>query len=375
MSDSVVVRQRQDLAATAQWLATLSGQADEHAAHSLAPRTREAYDSDWRQWETWCERFGLAPHPVEPGAVRLYLADMAGRTRTDGTPWFKSSSIERHLAALSYRNYELGGTPGLARHPHVAAVMDGIRNTRKEAPLRRRPLLRDDVARLVEAMDHDRWPAGVAAARDTFALLLGFATAMRRSEVAALRVGDVSRDDVDGLHVRVRSSKTDQAGRGHVLAVPYGAHPVTCVPCARTRWLSLVAAAQVGRSTTMRQVLTTGHPVDWVHVCRGADPAAGLGASEPLLRPVTKGGVVTDRPLSSTSLNQAVKRRAGDAGYDPTHLGFHSLRAGMVTQARRNGADARSVRRQTRHSSDAMVDVYDREHNPLAGNAVVVLGL
>jgi hypothetical protein len=46
-----------------------------------------------------------------------------------------------------------------------------------------------------------------------------------------------------------------------------------------------------------------------------------------------------------------------------------------VTQARRNGAEHRAVRRQTRHGSDAMVETYDREEAPLLDNAATMLGL
>jgi hypothetical protein len=56
-----------------------------------------------------------------------------------------------------------------------------------------------------------------------------------------------------------------------------------------------------------------------------------------------------------------VRRRVASGGLDPDSFGSQALRAGFVTQARRNGADPRSVRLQTRHGSDAMVEVYDRE--------------
>lgn len=363
------------LARVAGEIALLGQLADSHAAAALSPRTREVYAADWRQWQAWCARYAASPEPPDPQLVRLYLADLAVQVRGDGAPRYKASSIERHLASISHRNYELTGSRGLARDPRVSAVMTGIKRGRRESPVRRRPLLLDDVTRLVETMEHDRWPLGVTSARDTFALLLGFATALRRGEAAALSIDHVAVAPLDGLHVRLGATKTDQEGHGTVLAVPYGSRPTTCVPCARVRWLRLVAASAVGRAAAIRLVLSTGDPNDWAHVCRGVDPGPSLPGGAPLLRPVTKSGGIDTRQLSGAALNQIVKRRTGDAGYDPTPYGYHSLRAGFVTQARRNGADMRSVRRQTRHGSDAMVDVYDREHNPMDGNAVTLLGL
>ncbi|MGW0868975.1 hypothetical protein ACWD3Z_00630 [Streptomyces sp. NPDC002740] len=46
---------------------------------------------------------------------------------------------------------------------------------------------------------------------------------------------------------------------------------------------------------------------------------------------------------------------------DPSAYDFHSLRAGHVTQARRNGA--------------SIEEIYDREFNPAARNSVTSLGL
>ncbi len=75
-------------------------------------------------------------------------------------------------------------------------------------------------------------------------------------------------------------------------------------------------------------------------------------------------------------MHKAVRRRAEQACYDPalvTQLGGHSLRAGFVTQAFRNGADAHAIMRQTGHTTPEMVQVYARERTPLVGNAVTIL--
>ena len=43
---------------------------------------------------------------------------------------------------------------------------------------------------------------------------MGFAGAHRRSELVALTLADVTLHPTDGLHVRLRRSKTDQEARG-----------------------------------------------------------------------------------------------------------------------------------------------------------------
>jgi hypothetical protein len=67
--------------------------------------------------------------------------------------------------------------------------------------------------------------------------------------------------------------------------------------------------------------------------------------------------------------------RMAAAGMDPRRYGFHSLRAGHVTQARRNGATTDEIMRAGRWRKAETVDVYDREFNPAARNSVMRLDL
>jgi hypothetical protein len=88
---------------------------------------------------------------------------------------------------------------------------------------------------------------------------MGFAGAFRRSELVGLSVGDVTRHWTDGMHVRLRSSKTEQEAQGRVVALPYGQDPVTWPPCAWVRWRELLHAADTAaegkeRATVMRVV-------------------------------------------------------------------------------------------------------------------------
>ena len=136
------------------------------------------------------------------------------------------------------------------------------------------------------------WPGGVIARRDAAVLLLGFATAARRSELVGLTVADVTGHRVDGLHLRLRTSKTDQEARGAVKAVPYGRDPATCPPCAYTRWRLLLDAADgagvdgVQRRAVMAELRRQSQDrgVDG-HVCRVdlPDPANSGRALFPLV--------------------------------------------------------------------------------------------
>ncbi|MBP2371727.1 hypothetical protein [Pseudonocardia parietis] len=375
-------------------LAALAARADTHATAARAPRTRRAYATDWAHFTGWCATAGRDALPAGVDTVRLYLADLEAIRDPDGSAMFSPATMARRLAAIAAAHRD-AGHPSPTRDPAVGAVLTGIKRTRAHTTHQMRPLLLDDVRTLLSGMEYGTWPGGLTAARDAVVLLAGFAGALRRGELAALTVGDLTFHPADGLHVRIRSSKTDQDARGATIVLPYGRYAGTCPPCAVLRWLRLLEAAPRGRATLMRAVLTTPAWTDQDHLYPHPDaddapetgmdrparnasgahaPVPTLPDAAPLLRAIRRGATLTDTPITGDALHAMIRRRAQSAGL-PGPVGFHSLRAGFVTTARRAGADHRAVRRQTRHTSDATVETYDRDHAPLLGNAVTRLGL
>jgi integrase len=71
--------------------------------------------------------------------------------------------------------------------------------------------------------------------RDRAILLIGFAGAMRRSELASLELADIA-ETGDGLRITVGRSKTDQEGEGSVVGITYGSNPPTCPVRAWRAW-------------------------------------------------------------------------------------------------------------------------------------------
>jgi integrase len=369
-------------AAALEALTVLSARADAHAREARSPRTRALYARDWAHFTGWCDLVGHRALPAEVDTLRWYLTDLeAARTET-GAQAYQPATLARRLAAIAAAHRDAGHLSP-TRDPRVHAVLSGIRRTRRHTPHRMQPLLLDEVKTLLGSMDYASWPAGVTATRDAFILLAGFAGALRRSELAALTLADLTWHPSDGLYLRIRSSKTDQEALGATLALPVGEHPQTCPPCAFLRWVTLLDANRRGRPALMHAVFATPSWDNWAHLCQAPQPGqapnaptllASLPARTPLVCAIRKGATLTSTAITGDGLHRMVKRRAHAAGI-PGPVGFHSLRAGFVTQARRAGADTRAVRRQTRHSSDAMVELYDRDHAPLLGNAVTQLGL
>jgi len=70
---------------------------------------------------------------------------------------------------------------------------------------------------------------------------------------------------------------------------------------------------------------------------------------------VSRLGALSREALNKDSIGVIVKRAAARAGYDPSTLAGHSLRAGLATQAAMNGATELTIMKQTGHRSLAML--------------------
>jgi len=350
------------------------------AGRSRSESTRRNYAADWQRFTAWCQQEGHVALPAHPLTVAAYFLDAAATVTEAGERAYSPATLARWVAGIGY-HHRSAGHPAPGSNELVTATLSGIRRDYAAAGERpripRAPLLTADIVTIVETMRTDcgSWADEVLERRDSAILLLGFAGAFRRSELVALTCSDVSLHRLDGLHIRLRKSKTDQEGRGSVRALPFTHSHTSCPPCAWMRWAQVVAAFDHGGRPAVIRLLRNAEPFE-AHVCRGSRPR--MVSSSPLLRSIRKNGNLSDTALSGAAVHKAIRRRAEQAGYDPEtvqQLGGHSLRAGFVTQAFRNGASAHAIMRQTGHTTPAMLETYAREHAPLIGNAVTNLGL
>jgi integrase len=174
----------------------------------------------------------------------------------------------------------------------VLNTMKGIRRTCGTPPKQKAPTLTDDIRAMVEATD-----TGIIGARDRALVLLGFASAFRRSELVRLDVEDCAFGK-DGLTVTLRRSKTDQERVGRKIGIPYGSNPETCPVRILQTWLEL----------------------------------AGITAG-PLFRSINRHGQVQVGRLSDIDVARVVKKLVERAGLDAAKYAGHSLRAGHATSA------------------------------------------
>ncbi|MGQ4599710.1 tyrosine-type recombinase/integrase [Nocardia sp. R6R-6] len=347
---------------------------------SQSANTVRAYRADWVAWSAWCAAEGRQALPADALDVAVYLAAAADARRAAGGWAFSPATLERKSAAIA-AVHAANGLPSPTRSDVVRLTLRGIRRIRRAQPRRKRPVLLYTLDQFLGGLPEPGWPAEPARRRDALALLIGFAGALRRSELAGLRIGDVevSADHSTGepiLLIRLPATKTDPTGTAEQrVALPRGRRPATCPVCAFADWLRLREIHAAAGTSGVRSWLSehpTGSPD--IHRCHGftgthTDPEL------PLLPAITRHGAIADHAMSGRAVAELVKRYAARAGLDPDLFSGHSLRAGFATQAALGGASDREIMRQGRWSNPRTVHGYIRTANPLEDNAVTKLGL
>lgn len=301
-------------------------------AATHAASTRKVYAFAWRRWVSWCAGRGIVPFPAAPAAVCAYLTECAEQGLSLATIVSACSAIGHH-----HRSH---GVPDPVDHDAVRQVRRGLRRIIGRAPRRpTRPLSVADVRQIVGSIDRTT-ERGV---RDTALLLLGFAGALRRSELAALTVADLE-PKPDGLLLHLRRSKTDQEARGQVVGIAHGQHGLTDPIAALDAWLAI----------------------------RGTAPG-------PVFTSLRQGGPAL-RPISGNAVSALVKERALAAGLSSGRISGrisgHSLRAGHATSAALAGIGIDRIAAQTRHRRiDILIDRYIRPVHALQTTSSRDLGL
>jgi len=326
-----------DPAAVEAYLDALDAASDAHAAKHRPPNTVRSHADGWKVWEKFCAEKHL---PVTSGSRRGALRAFVHWLWESGAA---PATIDSRLSAVAVT---------LRREHHIevdrettAAARRLLTDYVREAAERKEPergrgqaaaLLLPELRKVSAAC-----PDTLGGLRDRALVLVGFAIAARRAELAGLSVRDVT-EDANGLVVRVNVTKT----KPREVAVPYGSNPLTCPVRAWRAWCAAAAAAL------------------------GADV---LDPDSPAFRAVDRHGRIGGR-MSSQAAGEAVTR-AGERAEVALPLTGHSVRAGMATTARQAGKSREAISATTGHAPgsralDAYLRTVDRwgeDENALVG--------
>ncbi|GAA0602715.1 tyrosine-type recombinase/integrase [Caenispirillum bisanense] len=292
--------------------------ADSSASHfarsARSPATYKAYADDWRDFTNWCAEHWESALPATAATVGRFLADRATA--------LKPATLDGRLSAILIVHRQAGFVEALdRRHPAIADTLKGIRRALGTAPLQKEALSRDDLAILVSAQ-----PNTLLGLRDRALLLLGWAGAFRRGELAALEVRDLTFTS-EGLAVTIRRSKEDQEGKSQMKGLPLAANPDLCPVRAVRKWLM---ASSTGEGPLFRRLDRHGNIYE--------DGISGEAVALAVKRAVRLAG-----QREGWTKAEIARRMDAVAG--------HSLRAGLITAAAEAGATELQIMEISLHRS------------------------
>jgi site-specific recombinase XerC len=303
-------------------LATARQAADAYARHAKAANTRRAYRSGVRAWCAWCETHGLTPLPATAVDVVAFLAAERGQGLSVNT-------LNLRRAAIRYLHF-IAGLPVPTAEARVSETMAGIHReaaAKGQAPTQKLAATIDILRQILDPIGDD-----LVGLRDRALLLIGFAGALRRAELAAIRVEHLEGRD-RGLRLTLPHSKGERAGRAVTVAIPYGTTAL-CPVRALRRWQE---AADITEGPIFRRI--------WLPPSRARDAAR-------------HGPVIGEDAIDAGTIARIVKLRAKAAGFDPAILGGHSLKRGAMTTGMDRGVHPTRLKQLGRHKTYAVLDTY-----------------
>lgn len=280
--------------------------AEDYIAAAKAQSTTREYAKDIRYF---LDSGGTIPATVEQ--LSKYLVDAAAT--------LAPATLARRLVSLHRHHIELG-FPSPVLDPHIRSLMQGVRRT---LGVRQKQVKALEVAELLETVAVALKQKPLKAARDQALLLLGWAGAMRRSEIVALQAEDIQDFD-GGITILIRRSKVDQDGRGFTKFIPY-AHGERCPVKAVKHWQELTG-------------IQSGF----------------------LFRSVNRHDQVADKALSTHAVSLIIKTLIAQTGRNPAAYSGHSLRSGFLTAGAVAGLPTYQLMAVSGHRSEQMLLRYIR---------------
>jgi integrase len=324
----------------------------------MAKASINAYLSDWEDFCMWCNQNSRQFIPTHPHTVADYLEDRAknswigfsgkGRDFKEKPP-LKWNSLERRLTAIS-KIHQYNGFEFSRKDPAIKRTLSGIKRTLSKdqthqiVETRKSPVLMDDIKKMIESL-----PETLAGKRDRALLLIGFSAALRRSELANVRMEHLTFQK-EGILLLLPWSKTGM----REIPIPYGSNFITCPVRALQEWIH---AAKITSGPVFRAVNRHGQ----------IQPNALSDKAIALI--ITRNGHIRE------TVKSAQEKQANDSTAKVPNFGGHSLRSGFVTQAILNDVSEHAIMAHTGHKKSDTLKKYIRDVNKWKNNAASKLGL
>ena len=279
--------------------------------NSKANNTLRAYQSDFRDFSSFCVKNGFSSLPTQPKVIALYITNLSKKS--------KFSTLKRRIASISVI-HKIKGHYLDTKHPIIMENLHGIKRTLGSRQKAKKPILINDLKLIIKAINEElKWKL-----RNKALLLIGFSGGFRRSELVNIYYEDIEFVS-EGVKILIKRSKTDQSGEGVVKAIPYFDNQEFC-------------------------------------------PVIALKEYMKDKFEINKSGRIFE--ISDKSVALIIKRFAEKAGLDSSKYAGHSLRSGFATTAAEFGAEERNIMAMTGHKTTQMVRRYIQEANLFKNNAL-----
>lgn len=312
--------------------------AAELADEAVSANTRRTYENAWRVWDAWCAGHGASGLCERPADREPYVAALILFLSERVNAGVRPSTAGQVVHAIRYAARRANSVETLAAlsHPQLHVRLQGLaRRNALTARKQAEPLTLDLLGSLYRQAAGERTARGV---RDAALIATGIGAALRASSIGKLQVGDVAQaQTIDGLVLHLRTSKTDQTGRGSYI-------PIKRAIDDASRHLDPVT-----KLLAWRRHLT----------------AAGASPDSPLFPRIRGNDSITSDRLThpDQTITNMLRGRIGRLGVDEevtAVFSSHSLRATFVTLSAAAGASELDIAKITGHTSLATVGVYRR---------------
>ncbi len=362
---------------------------------SKAPATLKAYLADWHGYAAYCALHSRAPFPATAESLSAYVtflgalkpgarlvAQWQERTRfalrsgrKEGqrpAPPLEASSIARAVSGIRYVHSVIGQQTGaqpladafddigfretlagvlrtLARTPPRPRIDGASRHGKHE---RKGAITVEQLELMVAALD----TSTLTGLRDRALLCLGYASGLRRAELAGLRVRDLKLAGRSRfMTLTLPYSKTNQTGEEEPVTVPRLPEEMAHLCPVRTAQSWKVAARLRPADPLFMRVRRVrpdrAHPT--------GECAGDLDGARMAMAPATVKDIIK-RTLAAAALSDV----------DPEDFGGHSLRSGIATAMSEAGQEASRIQAHLRHKNINTTQRYIRRSNARLADAV-----
>jgi integrase len=292
----------------------------EALADDVSQASLRSYDGDFERYRSFCSLHAVPSLPTDEQTLCLYILDM----RANG---LKLSTIKKAIAGIKYHHAKVERPLELL--PKVSALLSKLGREMVTEPKRKKPLLPEHLHQIAAGMRKEN----LRDTRDMAILLVGWAAALRISEIAALNYENIEFVP-QGMIITLVRRKNAQRSESRV-AVPKQNDEICPVRALRA-WLE---ASEVSSGALFRAV---------------------LGSNSDLVQP---------GHLTGETISEMLQKHAGKLGFNPFEYGGHSMRAGLATSAARAGVSIDRIMRTTGHKSIQVALGYIRNADEFNGAA------